>query len=309
MAENPPYARIVAEIRRRITEGELAPGDRVPSTRQIAIKWGVALATATKALTVLKQEGLVRPEPRVGTVVAVAPARDKPRPRPPAEPGDELTRDRIVRAAMEIADAEGLAAVSMRGVAAKLGVGTMSPYRHVDGKDALVMLMADAAYGELEPPDSRIKDWRARLELGSRGLWRLYRAHPWLAHFTTLTRPVMLPNLAVHADWMISAFSGHGLPATKVMNLHVLLFTYVQGVAVNLEREAQAEATSGLTDQEWMDAQEADFASYVESGEFPAFSHLMRSFGPEGYDLDLDEVFELGLAALLDGIAVLVRRR
>lgn len=66
----PPYQRIVADLRRRITDGELRPGDRVPSTRQLAIRWGVALATATKALTTLRQEGLVRAEARVGTVVA-----------------------------------------------------------------------------------------------------------------------------------------------------------------------------------------------------------------------------------------------
>ncbi|WP_143737206.1 GntR family transcriptional regulator, partial [Microbispora sp. GKU 823] len=66
----PPYARIAAELRRRIIEGELAPGDRVPSTRQVAAQWGVALATATRALAELRREGLVRAEPRVGTVVA-----------------------------------------------------------------------------------------------------------------------------------------------------------------------------------------------------------------------------------------------
>ncbi|MCP3805332.1 GntR family transcriptional regulator [Allokutzneria sp. A3M-2-11 16] len=298
MTDSPPYARIVAELRRRITEGELAPGDRLPSTRQIAIRWGVALATATKALTTLKQEGLIVAEPRVGTVVAVAPTK----PRPPVELGDELSRDRIVRAAVEIADAEGLAAVSMRGVAAKLGVSAMSPYRHVDGKDDLVLLMVDAAYGELEPPDPKIKSWRARAETGSRGLWALYRRHPWLAQFTTLTRPVMLPNLAVHADWMITALSAPGRTPTQVMNLHVLLFSYVQGIAVNLEREAHARAATGLTEEEWMDTQAEQYRLVRESGRFPAFSGLMRAFDEEGYDLDLDEIFELGLAALLDGI-------
>ncbi|GAA4024191.1 GntR family transcriptional regulator [Allokutzneria multivorans] len=300
MTDSPPYARIVAELRRRIAEGELAPGDRLPSTRQIAIRWGVALATATKALNTLKNEGLIVAEPRVGTVVAAAPAT--PRPRPPVEPGDELTRDKIVRAAVEIADAEGLVAVSMRGVAAKLGVSAMSPYRHVDGKDELVLLMVDATYGTLAPPDPKITSWRARAEAGSRGLWALYRRHPWLAQYTTLTRPVMLPNLAVHAEWMITALSAPGRTPTQVMNLHVLLFSYVQGLAVNLEREASARAATGLTEEEWLETQAEQYRFYVESGRFPAFSGLMRSFDSDGYDLDLDLIFELGLAALLDGI-------
>ncbi|WP_037892225.1 GntR family transcriptional regulator, partial [Streptomyces sp. Tu 6176] len=71
-AGEPPYLRIAAEIRRRIADGELAPGERVPSTRRIAEQWGVALATATKALTTLRLEGLVEARPRAGTVVAGA---------------------------------------------------------------------------------------------------------------------------------------------------------------------------------------------------------------------------------------------
>lgn len=69
MTTEPPYLAIAAELRRRVRSGELSPGDRVPSTRAITREWGVAMATATKALGVLRQEGLVRPEAGVGTVV------------------------------------------------------------------------------------------------------------------------------------------------------------------------------------------------------------------------------------------------
>lgn len=86
----PPYARIAADLRRRIAEGELAPGDRVPSTRQVAAQWGVALATATRALAELRREGLVRAEPRVGTVVAEPPRPSRPRREPPR--GREIGR-------------------------------------------------------------------------------------------------------------------------------------------------------------------------------------------------------------------------
>ncbi|MFE2141075.1 GntR family transcriptional regulator, partial [Streptomyces sp. NPDC059456] len=84
----PPYLRIVGEIRRRITAGELAPGDRVPSTRQVAREWDVASATAAKALTALRVEGLVETRPRTGTVVAARPpaAPAPPPPAPPAPP-------------------------------------------------------------------------------------------------------------------------------------------------------------------------------------------------------------------------------
>src|SRR5215510_13311106 len=97
-----PSARIAREIRRRITSGELRPGDRIPSARQITREWGVAIATATKVLATLRQEGLVEARPGVGTVVL------GPRPgggRAASTPRDERqepTRERIVRSAIAI---------------------------------------------------------------------------------------------------------------------------------------------------------------------------------------------------------------
>src|SRR6478735_135606 len=109
----PPSARIVAELRRRIASGELAAGDRVPSTRQLTRDFGVAMATATKALAVLRRDGLVRALPGIGTVVAANPAPNSvatPQPVPADEhigaPDHELvlSRERIVLAAVRIAD-------------------------------------------------------------------------------------------------------------------------------------------------------------------------------------------------------------
>jgi DNA-binding GntR family transcriptional regulator len=99
--------RIVDDIKRRIADGRLRTGDRVPSTRQLARDWGVALATAAKALTVLAQEGVVVAEPRVGTLVA-RPRDGRAPARRPMMSENDLTRERIVRAAIEIADADGL---------------------------------------------------------------------------------------------------------------------------------------------------------------------------------------------------------
>ncbi|MFC8074165.1 TetR/AcrR family transcriptional regulator C-terminal domain-containing protein [Streptomyces sp. NPDC057307] len=320
----PPYLRIVAEIRRRIADGELSPGDPVPSTRQIAREWGVALATATKALTTLRLQGVVLAKPRVGTVVAPAAADStsvmSTTSAPPvtsaasglterAEHGEhgELTRDRVVRAAVEIADAEGLAALSMRGVAARLGVATMSPYRHVTGKDDLVLLMADAVYGEESYPGGLPAHWRPRIELGARTQWALYRRHPWLAHITSLTRPVPLPNLMVHAEWILSALDGHGLAPRTVLDLHVLIYSYVQGIAVNLEREAQAQSATGLSEEEWLNSQGPALDAVAASGDHPTFARITAAAGREGgYDLRLDELFEFGLGPLLDGLTVVI---
>jgi DNA-binding transcriptional regulator YhcF (GntR family) len=307
---DPPYLRIVAEIRRRIAAGELAPGDRVPSTRQLAREWGVALATATKALATLHREGLVRAQPRAGTVVArpaSAPAATR---RPAATaPDHDLTRERIVRAGIEIADNEGLAALSMRGVAARLGVATMSPYRYVTGKDDLVLLMADAAFGELGYPEVAPQTWRERLELAARTLWTLFHRHPWLAQLNPLSRPLPLPNLTIHAEWALSALDDLGLDPTTMLNLHIVVYSHVQGVAVNLEREAHAQATTGLSGEEWIDIQSPALGAIAASGRYPTFAKVIGALTSEGYDFDLDELFELGLQALLDGFASVVARR
>ncbi|MFJ4837898.1 TetR/AcrR family transcriptional regulator C-terminal domain-containing protein [Streptomyces sp. NPDC088746] len=307
-----PYLRIAAEIRRRIGEGELAPGERVPSTRQIARDWGVALATATKALTHLRLEGTVETKPRVGTVVAAPVARSRRRAPVPSSgalsappPEQDLTLDRIVRTAIDIADTEGLSALSMRGVAARLGVGAMSPYRYVTGKDDLILLMADAAFGEKFYPAVIPNGWRARLELGARTLWTLHQRHPWLAQLSSLTRPLLLPNLMVHGEWSLSALDGHGLATTELFDIHVLLFSHVQGLAVHLEREAQAEAATGQSEDQWMDSRAHTLQGLADSGRFPTFTKVVRSFD-DGYDLRLDTLFELGLKALLDGLTPVI---
>lgn len=302
----PPYLEIVEEIRRRITDGELAPGDRIPSIRQLARQWNVAIATATKAVSELQRAGLVRAEPRVGAVVTVP----EPRPGGPAPhmAERELTRDGIVRAAIEMADAEGLSATSMRGIAARLGVATMSPYRHVGGKDALVLLMADTVYGELGYPADPPDGWRARLELGARTLWALHKRHPWLVQVTPLNRPLALRNLATHAEWALTGLDALGLDPTTRLNLHVVLYAYIQGMAANLDREAQAQAGSGLSDEEWMDAEEPKLRVLLASGAYPAFAALLDGF-THGYDFDLDELFELGLRLQLDGLAALIKDR
>ncbi|MFG3258202.1 GntR family transcriptional regulator [Streptomyces sp. NPDC048172] len=300
----PPYLRIAAEIRRRIEDGELAPGARVPSTRQLAAEWNVALATATKALTALRQEGVVTARPRVGTVVAEARRPHRPTPAPARRPEqEELNRERVVRTAVALADAEGLAALSMRAVAARLGTAAMSPYRHVEGKDHLVRLMTDAVYGELDLPRPAPEFWRDRLEAGARALWSLHRAHPWLAHAGPLNRPLMAPNVLTYSDWMLAALEGLDLPPSRMFDVNVLLYGYVQGLAVHLEREAHAEAASGVTEDEWLAAQEREMAGLVTPDRYPSYARWVSSLGEDGYDLHLDALFDTGLTAMLDGLA------
>lgn len=306
---DPPYIRIVTEIRRRITSGQLRAGDRVPSNRQITHEWGVAIATATKVLTTLRQEGLVRAVPGIGTVVAAAQARPAPPPRTPrrretgqAEP--ELTRERVVRTAIGIADDEGLAALSMRRVAVELGVATMSLYRYVPGKDELVLLMGDAVFGETQFPEPPPPGWRARLELAARLQWAIHRRHPWTARVISLTRPQPMPNGMAHTEWAMRAVDGLGLDPPTMLHVAVTLAGYVHGIAVNLESEVEAEQNTGVTSDEWMESQDSTFTAIVASGPFPMLSSIAAQ--PD-FDFDLDTLFEFGLKLILDGLAALIQ--
>ena len=314
----PPYARIAADLRAQIASGALRPGDRVPSTRQITQRWGVAMATASKALAALGQEGLVHAVPGMGTVVA------GPRRRPSAgrEPGGlaggaaratargaagaepMLTAARIVAAAIAVADAEGLAGLSMRRVATQLGAATMSLYRHVADKDALVLQMIDTAFGECVLPAGgpAPEGWRARLEYAARAMWATFRRHPWLAQAMSATRPQLLMSTLTGGEWILAALDGHGLDAATMMTAHITLFTYVRGSAVHLEPEADAEASTGLNADEWMDTQVPSLRSMVEDANLPTLRRMIDS----RYAFSVDTVFEFGLQRLLDGYALLI---
>lgn len=295
--EEAPYLVIAAELRRRIAAGELAAGDRLPSTRQIVREWGVAMATATKVLRRLQEEGLAQALPGVGTVVAGRGA--------PASRAQDLTRQRIVRAAMDVADAEGLAAVSMRRVAADLGATAMSLYRHVADKDELVRLMADAAFGA-DPPSGPVpRGWRQQLEPAVRRLWRIHRRHPWLAHAVSLTRPEFAPHGMAHTDRLLRAVDGLGLDADAMMQAVLSLVSLVRGAAVSLEAEEQARTETGVTGDEWIQARGAELDQVLATGAFPTLAKVASR--PE-LDLDVDSVFEFGLRRQLDGLAVLVAR-
>lgn len=299
----PPYRRIADEIRARIANGELRPGDPVPSARGITREWGVALATATKVLATLNAEGVARSLPGRGTVVTGPAAAGQPAPAAARaarrnEGDPDLTRERIVAAAIRVADAEGLAQLSMRRIATELGAAPMSLYRHVNGKDELLVSMMDSVLGEDSLPARPPRGWRARLELSSRLEWQAFRRHPWLAPALSVTRPQLIPNGMRHTEWALRALDGLGLTIQEMTYVHTTLFSHVRGLALNLEAEAQAEQDSGLTSDEWNQTQEHGFRAIAATGDFPLLSRLVDS----DMELDLDRLFEFGLGRLLDGL-------
>ncbi|MEV4108797.1 GntR family transcriptional regulator [Nonomuraea sp. NPDC049695] len=308
---DPPYRRIVAEFRTRILAGDLRPGDRVPSIRQIAQRWGVAVATATKVVAALREEGLVEARVGAGTVVSLRAGRNErpsspsgpPKPRQAGAPKGSLNRRYVLHAAIAIADAEGLDAVSMRRLAAELGTGPMSLYRHVTGKDELVTQMADEVFGETELPDPGPEGWRAKLELVSRRQWELCRRHFWLPEAVSFTRPLLVPNMMAHTEWTLRALDGLGLPAQIRIREALTLPALVSTVALSMAQEAEAAQETGMTLDGWRLIQRKRADELLSSGQFPLLAQV-----PEETVSDLDGMFDYILGRHLDGFAAMVGR-
>ena len=297
MTTEPPYLRIAGEIRRRIASGELGPGDPVPSTRRITQEWGVAMATATKALGALAQEGLVRAVPGVGTVVA-----ESGRERATTQ-GRQLSRERVIRAAIALVDEEGLAALSMRRIATEFGTSTMALYRHVPGKGELVRLMSDAACAEV-PLGPVPDDWRTGLERAARWLWEVYTRHRWMAPaMAAITRPVASPHAMAYTEWVLTALRPTPLSPFDKLHVHLTIFSFVQGLAMAADLEEQAQQDSGISDGEWMARNEPRFEAISAAGSYPLLNGLTER---SDFELSLDTLFRFGLGRTLDGIAIMI---
>ncbi len=289
------YLEIADEIERELRAGGMVGGAPVPSTRAIVARWDVAMATASKVLAELAQRGLVRARPGVGTVVT---GRMQPAPPARVEPPSALTRARIVEAGIEVADREGLDALSMRRVAGDLGVAPMALYRHVADKEGLVTHMLDRAYAQWEPPEPGPATWRRRVEAALRGFWDTCHRHPWVAPATSMTRPQATPGALPFADFLLAALAELGLSHADTFTAYLALLNYARGMALTLYAEREQESLTGIDNEAWMEGQEGQLRAALATGDFPTF----RRFVSRPYDFDLDTIFEFGLGRLLDGL-------
>ncbi|MEV0717066.1 TetR/AcrR family transcriptional regulator [Asanoa sp. NPDC050611] len=218
-----------------------------------------------------------------------------------------LSVDKIVATAVEIADGDGITALSMRRVAERLGVGAMSLYTYVPGKGELVDLMIDQVLGETERPE-QAGDWRARLEQVARSNLALYRRHPWLLQVGT-ARPPMGPNLIAKYDYELGALTGTGLSDVEIDTALTSVLAYVSGAAQTAVEAAQAPDRSGMTDDAWWAVQAPLLEKVFDPQRFPVAARVGAAAG-EAYGLvDADHAFEFGLQRLLDGIEAFIAKR
>jgi AcrR family transcriptional regulator len=203
--------------------------------------------------------------------------------------------DRIVAAAIAVADREGLDALSMRRLASSLGTGTTSLYRYVRNKEELLTLMVDAVNAGDPFGSAHRGDWRSTFTSLARTHRRQLLAHPWLVA-EIASRPAIGPNTLRAADKGLSVALGMGLDATTAGSVVATLLRYVRGAVADELAELDAERRTGMTQDEWRRSIAPYVVEVVDSGRYPSFAAVIGS--PDPTD---DAQFEFGLERLLDG--------
>lgn len=228
---------------------------------------------------------------------------------PSRGPKARLDLGEIVRAAVELADAHGLAALSMRKVAEKVGASVMSLYTYVPGKAELLELMVDAVQVEIERPEPSGEGWRQGLERYARQDWQLHCRHPWLLQVAA-NRPVLGPNLTMKYNHGLSVIDGIGLTDLEMDAVYTLVDSYVRGAARVAVDAAQAEQHTGKTDLEWWEEFGPLLAKVSDDSAFPVAARVGQAAGEVYQSAHSPEAtFEFGLARIFDGVELLIRSR
>ncbi|MCM0676390.1 TetR/AcrR family transcriptional regulator [Micromonospora phytophila] len=230
------------------------------------------------------------------------------RERPGKGPRRSLTLDQVVTAGIRIAEADGLAAVSMSRVAGELGVATMSLYRYVSAKNDLLDLMADAAYGE--PPAVRGPDegWRSALARWAEANVTAVRRHPWSRH-VPVGGPPMGPNQVRWMEHGLAALRGTGLRGTERLSAILLISGYARNWATLTADIAEAATRAGLSPEQVGVRYWQQLTRLTRHGPYPEIRDLLAEGVADDDEEEFDAEWRFGLDRVLDGIEVLVRAR
>lgn len=217
-----------------------------------------------------------------------------------------LTREFIVDAAIAIADAEGVEAVSMRRLARDLRAGPMSLYWYVESKEELLDLMLDQVEGEVHVPEPS-GDWRSDLRVVAHESRNALKRHSWAIDLTGL-RPPAGPNEARNADRLIGVFLSFGVEPLLAVRLGMTFGTFLEGAIRNEHLEIRdaremAGPISVIDEEEQAALHNEFFKQVTESGKYPNIAQIMEANIDPDDPNSRDERFEFGLEVVLDGIA------
>jgi AcrR family transcriptional regulator len=217
-------------------------------------------------------------------------------------PRPSLSGDQIVAKAIELTDRDGLGGLSMRRLADELGITAMSLYGYVPSKAELLDVMADRAYGEITSPGDPAAPWQARLAALARQHWALLLSHTWLLHIAA-SRPLLGPNVTALYDAELAAVDGLGLTDIEMDLVVSLLDDYVRGAARGAAEAGEAQAGTGMSDQQWWEAYGPLLAEVLDPARFPTAVRVGSAAGAEyGAAHDPARSFRFGLQRVIDGI-------
>lgn len=219
-----------------------------------------------------------------------------------------LSVDRVVEAATALADAEGLAAVTMRRVAETLGVVPMTLYTYVPGKAELIDLMVDAAYAAMPRADTTGQPWRERIEAIADENKKLFERHPWAATVST-TRPPLGPGQLAKYEHELSALDGLGLDDITMDDCLTYLLTFIQASARGAADARAAQHDSAMSDQAWWEANAPLLAQVLDEHAYPTAARVGTAAGAaHGTAYDPDHAYAFGLQRVLDSLNTLIQQ-
>ncbi|MEU1370014.1 TetR/AcrR family transcriptional regulator C-terminal domain-containing protein [Streptomyces sp. NPDC005803] len=217
------------------------------------------------------------------------------RPEPPTRPVP-LDRERIVAAAVALADEGGLEAVSLRKVAARLDAGPMRLYGFISTKQQLFDLMLDEVYAEFLPEGPPGDGLEALRTLAHRTRQAALR-HPWLADLLG-GRPALGPNGLAVGEAALASLDGLA-DIDTVMRAVETVNAYSTGAIRREIANLRAERETGLSQQDWQRASGAHLTKMLATGRFPALTKAVH----DGADVDAEASFATGLDWVLDAVA------
>ncbi|MFF8834159.1 TetR/AcrR family transcriptional regulator [Streptomyces sp. NPDC015130] len=217
-------------------------------------------------------------------------------------PRSTLTREQIVRTAVELLDTDGLEGLNMRSLGQRLNSAATAVYWHVKNKDVLLTLAGDQVWDEVRLPDLDTVDWRTAAVAMAEDLYAMFARHPWLVQ-AFATHLFHGEGKARHDDHNLAVYEAAGFVGPAADRAAAAVFTYVLGNA------APAAATASLTrriEREGGDPEEVFAATMKEAaeiaGRFPRLRSRIDALDSADYAEAPDDTFAFGLAALLDGL-------
>ncbi|MFG3409045.1 TetR/AcrR family transcriptional regulator C-terminal domain-containing protein [Streptomyces sp. NPDC048142] len=230
------------------------------------------------------------------------------RDRPAKGPKPGLSLERIVAAAVGVASADGLAAVSMGRIAQELGASTMSLYRYVSAKDELYVLMQEAAVGPPEPLSALAAGagWRAALVEWASAQRERYRANLWALRIP-IGGPPATPHSLAWWEQGLQALEGSGLGEGDKTSVVLLVSNFVRSEALMMSDLATAATARGVTPEELSASHERTLKRLVDPERHPGITRQLETGVMSGSD-DPEYEFVFGMGVLLDGVEALVRR-